>query len=146
MSRSGNHDEWASPQDAKSSDSRWDPLLRVRRTQRRVEKSRTDQAAAAAHDVEQRADALSQEIERLAKAMQANKRQGTLNVKMLQQLDALSELFARQRNALRDEADQANDVLQECQSELERANQNVRAIERLKELQHAERSRRRDAA
>ena len=128
---------------------RLDPVLRVRRAQRGIEQTRTQEAAAAARECELRADALSKEIARLASEMQANKRPGRLNVKALQQMDELTELLNRQRTELLDEADKANDVLDECRIELDRANQNVRTVERLKEIQANERTlqrKRRDAA
>lgn len=130
-------------------DKKLNPILRVRRAQQGVEQNRTQQAAAKARACESRADELTSEIERLAEEMQRNKRPGRLDVKALQQMDELTELLRRQQSDLREQARDANDLLEECHDELDRASLNVRAVERLKELQANERSRRdqrRDAA
>lgn len=88
-----------------------------------------------------RAEALSDEIERLAQEMEANKRPGRMNLKALQQMDELSELLRRQRGELLEEADKATDVLEVCQDELQRVSQNEQTVERLKVLQANERAR-----
>lgn len=130
-------------------DNKLNPILRVRRAQQGVEQRRTQDAAAKARACEARADELTTKIESLAKEMQLNKRPGRLDVKALQQMDELTELLRRQQSELREQAREANDLLEECHDELDRASLNVRTVERLKELQANERSRRderRDAA
>lgn len=113
-------------------------------TSKTTKASKAIKTSESAGDSLLRAEALSDEIERLAQEMKANKRPGRMNLKVLQQIDELSELLRRQRGELLEEADKATDVLEVCQDELQRVSQNEQTFERLKVLQANERARQRE--
>ncbi len=64
--------------------------------------------------------------------------------KRCRQLDELSDLLRRQQRELRQQTEEANSMLDDCRGELERADQSVRIIERLREIQAIDMRRRQD--
>ncbi len=60
----------------------------------------------------------------------------------LRQLDTLTELLRQQQRELVKQAEEAQEVLQTCQDELQRADQSVKTFERLKEIRAADEQRR----
>ncbi len=74
--------------------------------------------------------------------MQAGSKRSPINMHALRQLDELTDLLRRQQRELVRQAQDAQEVLQTCQDELQRADQTVKTFARLKEIRAADEQRR----